>query len=104
MREVRVDVTPGVEAERNGAVDRADREQLRERDDVPAAGLPARDPLELAELLQGIDAHVGVGTDRDRDAALEQALDRREAVAEVRFGRGAEANTGTGVGQQVELG
>ena len=66
--------------------------------------MPARDPLELAELLQGVDPDVRVRADADSDPALAESLDRREAVTEVRFRRRADADAGAGFLDELELG
>ena len=58
-------------------------------EDAARAGLPARDALELAQLLERVDAHVRVGADAEPDPAMADARDRQEAVAEVRLGRRA---------------
>ena len=64
---------------------------------------PARAPLALAGLLERIQAHVGVGAERHRHAALPQLGGGQEAVAEVGLGRRARAHRRAGLGQQVEL-
>ena len=63
----------------------------------------ARDPLELAKLLQRVDPDVRVRADADPDASLAHALDGEEAVAEVRLGRRADADAGVGLRDEVEL-
>ena len=70
---------------------------------MPAAGLAPGDPLQLAKLLERVDADVRVGTDTEWDPALEQALGGDESVAEARLGRRADADSGTRLGDQVEL-
>ena len=55
-------------------------------------GLPACDPVELTQLLERVDAHVRVGADAEPDAAVQEPLDRQEAVAEIRLGRRARAD------------
>ena len=104
MRKVDLDVIPFLEAERARALVGAEAEQRLGGDDVAAARLAPRDPLELAQLLERIDADVGVRADADPDAAGAHALDRQEAVAEVRLRRQACTDTRAGTGEQVELG
>src|SRR5918911_3778770 len=104
MVEVDLDLVPLLEAERAGALVRAEAEQRLGGDDVAPATLPACDALELAELLQGIDADVRVGADAHADVALADSLHRKEAVAEVRLRGRARANARTGLSDQVELG
>ena len=67
------------------------------------AGLTPGGALELPKLLQRVDPHVRVGADREPDSAVEQLLERREAVAEVRLGRRAQAHGRSRVREQVEL-
>src|SRR5205823_12031000 len=64
---------------------------------------PSRDSFELAELLERVDAHVRVRADADPDAALADAVDRREAVAEVRLCCRAHTDARACVADQVEL-
>ena len=66
--------------------------------------LAPSDALELAELLQRIDPDVGIRADAERDPALAEALDGREAVAEVRLRGRADADARAGLGEEVELG
>src|SRR5205807_8222559 len=101
--EIDTHLRPALEPERTGALVGAVAEQPLGREDVPFAALPARDPLELAELLERVDSHVGVGADTDADAALADPLDGREAVAEVRLGRRADADPRARLGDEVEL-
>ena len=66
--EVDLDLRPGVEAE--GARTCSSRSvQLLRREDPAPAGLAPRDALELAELLERVDAHVRVRADAERDRA-----------------------------------
>ena len=66
--------------------------------------LPPRDALELAELLERIDADVRVGADAERDAAMADTHDGQEPVSEIRLGGRAGADRGAAVAEQVELG
>src|SRR5438477_9228314 len=104
MPGVDLDRRPGVEPECSSALVRADREQRLDGEDVAPAGLTARDAVELAQLLERIDAHIGVRADADADAAMQEALDRDEAVAEVRLRRRACADTCARLAEEVELG
>jgi CDP-diacylglycerol--glycerol-3-phosphate 3-phosphatidyltransferase len=104
MPEIDVDVVPLLEPERAGAFVGTEAQEALRRDHVAAAALPARDPFELAQLLQRIDANVRVGADAQPDAPLAHPLDREEAVAEVRLGRRAGADARARRGDQVELG
>ena len=67
------DVRPPLEAERGRPLGRAEREQRLDRDHVPAAGRAAGDPLQLAQLLERIDADVRVGADADRRCRARRA-------------------------------
>ena len=78
-------------------------ESPRRHEDVPALGRAAGDRLDLADLLDRIDHGVRVRADADVDAALEDALRREIAVAEVGLGRWARADRGARRGHQVEL-
>ena len=62
------------------------------------------DALELAKLLERVDADVRVGADRDRDTPLEQRRAGGEAVSEIGLGRRAEADRAAVRGEEVELG
>jgi CDP-diacylglycerol--glycerol-3-phosphate 3-phosphatidyltransferase len=104
MLQVDLDVVPFLQTERARTLVGAEAEQRLRRDHVPAAGLAARDSLQLAQLFERIDAHVGIRADADPDAALADALDGKEAVAEVCLRGRAGADTCAGVGDQVELG
>ena len=93
-----------IESERPRAVRAADLPQSLGREDAPPAVLPARDPLELPELLERVDAHVGVRADAERDAAVPDPDGRQKSVSEVGLGRRAGADRRAAVTQQVELG
>ena len=88
MLEVDLGVGPRFETERCGSLVGAYPKQCVGRDDVAALGRPARDPVELSELLERVDPHVRVRADADGDAAIEDALHGEVPVAEVRLGRG----------------
>src|SRR5439155_26412615 len=104
VAEVEVDVIPLLEPERAGAFVGAEAEQRLGGDDVAAARLAPRDSLELAQLLERVDADVGVRADADPDAAGTHVLERQEPVAEVRLGREAGTDPSTGSREQVEFG
>src|SRR5947207_12598711 len=104
MDEVDLDVVPLLEAERARSFVRAEAEQRLGRDHIAAAALAACDPLELAQLLERIDADIRVGADADADAALAHPLDGQKAVSEVRLRRRTRADARTGLRDQVELG
>ncbi len=101
--DVHLDVVPRVEPERRGADVRADLPELVGREHAAAALLPPRDALELAELLERIDADVRVGADAERDAAMADTHDGEEPVSEIRLGGRAGADTRPAVAEQVEL-
>ena len=83
---------------------RPEPDQLLGREDAAAAGLTAGDALELAQLLERVDADVRVGSDAERDRPVPDALGREEPVAEVCLGRRAGADRRAGRGKEVELG
>src|SRR2546430_9504390 len=103
MLEVDRDLTPRFQPEACSALVGAEAEQRVGRDDVAPAGATPRDALQLAQLLERVDADVRVGADADPDPALAQLLHRREAVAEVGLGREAEADSRAGIGDQIQL-
>ena len=103
MLEVDLGVRPFVETECRGSFVGADPEQRVGRDDVPAQSEPARDPLQLSEFLERVDAHVRVRADADGDAALEDTLDREVAVAKIRLGCGADADARAALREEIEL-
>ncbi len=103
MRQVDLDLVPFLEPERPRALVGAEAEQRLGGDDVAATRLAPRDSLELAQLLERIDADVGVRPDTDPDAASAHALHRQEAVAEICLRRQAGTDTRTGSRNQVEL-
>src|SRR5258706_416480 len=76
-----------------------------ERHELPAVGavLPQQDPVELAQLLQWVDPDVGVRADAEPDAAVEEALDGKEAVGEIRLRRRTGAHAGARGSEQIEL-
>ena len=65
--EVDVDLRPGLEPQRASADLAAERVQLVRGEHAAPPGLPPRDALELAELLERVDADVRVRADADRD-------------------------------------
>src|SRR5262245_57072075 len=93
-------VVPLADPDCGGALVGSEAEQRVGRDDVAAAGVPPRDALELAQLLERVDPNVRVGADADADTAFAEPLDRSEAVAEVRLRRGAEADAGARISNQ----
>jgi CDP-diacylglycerol--glycerol-3-phosphate 3-phosphatidyltransferase len=103
MPEIDLDVIPGFETKRARAFVGAVAEQGRGGQNVATAGLAARDPLELAQLLQRVDPDVRIGADADPDRTRTDPLDRKEAVAEVRLRRRARADARSGAREQVEL-
>src|SRR5207344_2993815 len=104
MPEVDLDLRPLVEAQRPRADVSAERVQLVGREHAASLRLAARDPLELAELLEGVDADVRVGADAERYRAPPNALGGQEAVAEVRLGGRTGADRRPGRRNEVELG
>src|SRR5207302_5076186 len=83
------------------------RSEAEERfgcDDVPAARLTPRDPLQLAQLFERVDPDVRVRADADADVAGAHSLDGKEAVAEVRLRRRAGADPRARARDEVELG
>src|SRR5436190_11209598 len=103
MLEIDADLPPRFEPERCGALVGAEAEQRVRRDDVAAAGAASCDALQLAQLLERIDADIRVGADADPDPALAELLHRREAVPEVGLGRRAEADARAGIRDQLQL-
>jgi glycoprotein endo-alpha-1,2-mannosidase len=103
VREVDLDRRPRLEAQGSGALVRADREQSVDGEEVAAARLSPADPVQLAQLLERVDADIGVRADAEPDPAVEDALDRQEAVAEVRLRRRAGADSTVRLAEEVEL-
>src|SRR5205823_1702770 len=66
-------VGPLLEPERGRALVGAEAEQGVERDHAALPGLPARDALELAQLLEWVDAHVRVAPDAHADRSVAYA-------------------------------
>src|SRR5579859_1968667 len=93
MPDVHGDLGPPVEAQRATAGGGADLQQLVHREDVTPAGFAPTDPVELAQLLERVDPHVRVGADAELDVALQDALDRKKPVTEVRLRRRARARS-----------
>jgi CDP-diacylglycerol--glycerol-3-phosphate 3-phosphatidyltransferase len=104
MPQIDFHVIPFLQPERTRTLVRAEAKQGFRRDHVPASGLAARDPFQLAELLQRIDAHVRVRADADAEAARAHALDRKKAVTEIRFRRRTRADPGACARKEVQLG
>src|SRR5918999_356087 len=65
-----------VQPERRGSFVGSVAEQRLDGEHVAAAGLAPGDRLDFPQLLERIDADVGIGADADADPALEQSLDR----------------------------
>jgi hypothetical protein len=103
MTQVDADLGPRLEPECRRAGLRADLEQPGDREDLAPPRLATRDAVELAQLLERVDPHVRVGADAEPDAPMEEPLDRQEAVAEVRLGRGTRAHPRARSCEQVEL-
>src|SRR4051812_12054360 len=102
MVEIDQDVVPLLEAERACTFVGAEAQKRFRRDDVPPARLTPRYSLELAQLLERIDADVRVRADADADATRADALDRQEAVTEIRLRRQASADTRARALEQIE--
>src|SRR4029077_7164908 len=68
-------------------------------EDVAPAAQPARAPLRLARLLEGIQAYIRVGAARDRHVALPELGRRQEAVTEIGLGRRTRTDRGARPGQ-----
>src|SRR5258706_3415382 len=64
--------------------------------DVAHALAQALAVLERAQLLEGTHRHVAVAADAPRRARLEPRLEFEDAIAQVRFGHGAQADRGAG--------
>ena len=103
MRQVDLDRRPVLETEGATTGRGSDLEQRLGRKDASAAALAACDPLELAELFEGVDSHVRVGADAEADAAMAEPDGGNEPVAEIGLGRRAGADGGAVGGEQVEL-
>src|SRR4051794_5691668 len=95
-----------VEAERGAAV----RDELapqvagRGEQGVARLALAARAGLELAHLLERVDAHLRVAADRQAHASVAVAHCGEEAVAEVALGRRARDDDRARLGQHVDVG
>src|SRR5207253_11232082 len=72
--EIDAHVVPLLEAERPCTLIGAVAKQRVRREDVTPAGLAARDPFELAQFLEWIDAHIRIRADADADRPLAHAL------------------------------
>src|SRR6476619_7136393 len=102
--EVDLDLGPCIEPERACPDVVAEVIQLLRREDTTTACLTTRDALELAQLLEGVDAHVRVRADAERDRALPRALGRQEAVTKIGLRRRADTDRRARRGEEVELG
>jgi hypothetical protein len=76
VREIDLDRRPLLEPERRSAFRRADCKQRLDVEDITPPCLPARDAVELAQLLEGVYSNVRVGADAHPDAAVQDTLDR----------------------------
>ena len=76
VREVDLDLRPLLEPERRRTLVRSNRQESVDRHDVAAPGLPPRDSVELAQLLERVYASVRVGADAHPDASVQHALNR----------------------------
>ena len=103
MVEVDGDRGPVVEPERPSAAAGADGEELVGAESLAGHRLAPRDSGKLSELLERIDAHVRVGADAERDAALGQAADGSEPVTEIGLGRRTQADSRPDPGDKVKL-
>ena len=101
--EVDLDLRPRLEPERAAALVGAEAEQPLGREDAARPRLAAGDPLELAQLLERVDADVRVGADAERDPAMLDPRGREEAVREIGLGRRAGADGRAALGEQIEL-
>src|SRR5918996_3628459 len=101
--EVDRDPGPLLEPEGGPADLRAEAHELLRREDATATGLAPRNPLELTQLLERIDAHVRVGADTERYRAFPEAASGEEAVAQIGLRRGAGADRRAARCQQVEF-
>src|SRR5688572_6036329 len=104
MPEVDLDLRPGVDAERTRADLPTEDIQLVRREHASPSSLASRNPLQLTEFLEGIDAHVRVGADADGNAARPHPLGGKEAVAEVSLRGRARADRRAVGRDEVELG
>src|SRR4051794_14387355 len=104
MAEVGLDSGPLLEADRLRSLGRSDREELWYGNDITAELLPARDSLQLAQLLEWVEPHVRVRADAERDPVLADAGDGEKAVAQIRLRERADADTRARLGEERELG
>jgi hypothetical protein len=103
MFEVDLDIVPPLETERAGTFVRAVTQQRGRGQNVAPSRLPTRDPLQLTELLERVDANVRVRSDAEPDRALAHALHGQKAVAQVRLRRRAGTDARACLREQVEL-
>jgi CDP-diacylglycerol--glycerol-3-phosphate 3-phosphatidyltransferase len=101
--QIDLDPRPFLEPECRRPFVLSDLEEPLRIDHVTAESLPTRNPFDLPQLFQRIDPNVRVGADAEPDPALQQGFQGREAVAEVRLRRRAEADARARVGEQIEL-
>src|SRR5262245_11993439 len=104
MPEIDLDLGPRVQPEGAGTDVTSERVQLVGREHASAPRLPTGDPLELPQLLEGIDAYVRVGAHAEGDRPLPDALGGEEAVAQVGFRRRAGAYGRARGCEEIELG
>ena len=102
--QVDLDVRPRIDADRTGALLGAEAQELDCREHAAATRLAACDPLELAELLERIDAHVRVRSDAEGNRPRADPFSRKEAVSEIGLGRRARADDASARGEQIKLG
>ncbi len=91
------------EARAAGGGERAPEVAARGEQAEARLALAAGAGLELARLLEGVDADLRVGADRDRDARRAVAQRREVAVAEVALGRRAADHRGAALAEQRDV-
>src|SRR5918992_911891 len=101
--EVDVDLVPFVQPEGSCASGRAELEEALGLDHVSAERQSPGGPFDLTQLLEGIDAHIRVGADAERDPALDQGLERGEPVSEVCLRGRTQADERARLGQEIQL-
>ena len=103
MPEVDRDLGPCAQTERARTDVTAERVQLVGREHPAATRLAPCDALELAQLLERVDAHVRVRSDAEGNRSAADALCGKEAVAEVCLGGRTRADDCARRGEEVEL-